>query len=144
MPIDLSRIQALCFDVDGTLNDTDDQFVDRAAPFFRAIRWLLPGQDYQRAARRFVMWAEAPGNALIGVPDFLGIDDDLAKIVNWMNQKRKAQIKHFRPIEGVVEMLEGCMAGIHWQLSARGMRIRPVSFCARPGSRSISSAWPGR
>ena len=107
MPIDLSRIQALCFDVDGTLNDTDDQFVDRAAPFFQVIRWLLPGQDYQRAARRFVMWAEAPGNALIGVPDFLGIDDDLAKIVNWMNQKRKAQIKHFRPIVGVVEMLEG-------------------------------------
>jgi HAD superfamily hydrolase (TIGR01549 family) len=39
------------------------------------------------------------------VPDFLGIDDDLAKIVNWMNQKRKAQIKHFRPVAGVVEML---------------------------------------
>jgi N-acetyl-D-muramate 6-phosphate phosphatase len=105
MPIDISRIQALCFDVDGTLNDTDDQFVDRAAPFFKAIRFLLPGQDYQRAARRFVMWSEAPGNALIGVPDFLGIDDDLAKIVNWMNQKRKAQIKHFRPVVGVVEML---------------------------------------
>jgi HAD superfamily hydrolase (TIGR01549 family) len=105
MPIDFSRIQALCFDVDGTLNDTDDQYVDQAMPFFQAIRFLLPRQDYQRAARRFVMWSEAPGNALIGVPDFLGIDDDLAKIVNWMNQKRKAQIKHFRPIPGVVEML---------------------------------------
>jgi N-acetyl-D-muramate 6-phosphate phosphatase len=105
MPLDLSRIQALCFDVDGTLNDTDDQYVDQVGPFFKVIRVLLPGQDYKRAARRFVMLAEAPGNALIGVPDFLGIDDDLAKIVNWMNQKRKAQIKHFRPISGVIEML---------------------------------------
>jgi HAD superfamily hydrolase (TIGR01549 family) len=105
MPLDLSRIQALCFDVDGTLNDTDDQYVDRVEPFFKTICFLLPGRDHQRAARRFVMLAEAPGNALIGVPDFLGIDDDLAKIVNWMNQKRKAQIKHFRPIAGVVETL---------------------------------------
>jgi HAD superfamily hydrolase (TIGR01549 family) len=105
MTLDLSRIQALCFDVDGTLNDTDDQFVDRAAPIFKAIRFLLPRQDYRTAARRFVMWSEAPGNALIGLPDILGIDHHLAKIVNWLNQKRKAQIKHFQPIPGVIEML---------------------------------------
>lgn len=105
MSLDLSRIEALCFDVDGTLNDTDDQFTERAEPFFKAIRSLLPAQDYQRAARRFVMWSEAPGNALIGVPDILGVDHHLAKIVNWLNQKRKAQIKHFRPVAGVSEML---------------------------------------
>ncbi|MCX6066708.1 MAG: HAD family hydrolase [Chloroflexi bacterium] len=105
MPLDLTRIQALCFDVDGTLNDTDDQFAEQAEPYFKAIRWLLPARDYKRAARRFVMWAEAPGNALIGLPDSLGIDDELAKIVNWVSQKRKSRIKHFRPIVGVIEML---------------------------------------
>ena len=26
MPLDIPRIRALCFDVDGTLSDTDDQF----------------------------------------------------------------------------------------------------------------------
>ncbi len=105
MTLDLARIQALCFDVDGTLNDTDDQFVEKAVPFFKALRWLLPRQDYLHAARRFVMWAEAPGNALIGLPDILGIDDELAKFFSWVSQKRKARIKHFRPIPGVVEML---------------------------------------
>jgi N-acetyl-D-muramate 6-phosphate phosphatase len=105
MPLDLSRIQALCFDVDGTLNDTDDQFVEQAEPFFKAIRFLLPGQDYQRASRRFVMWSEAPGNALIGLPDMFGIDDELAKFVSWVSQKRKSKVKHFRPITGVLEML---------------------------------------
>ena len=106
MPLDLARIQALCFDVDGTLNDTDDQFVDQAQPFFKAIRFLLPGRDYKRAARRFVMWSEAPGNALIGLPDMLGIDNQLAKIASWVSQKHKATIRHFRPIMGVTEMLE--------------------------------------
>jgi len=105
MPLDIPRIQALCFDVDGTLNDTDDQFVEQAQPFFKAIRFLLPGQDYQRAARRFVMWSEAPGNVLIGLPDTLGIDDELAKLASWASQRRKARIKHFRPIQGIVEML---------------------------------------
>jgi HAD superfamily hydrolase (TIGR01549 family) len=105
MPINHARIQALCFDVDGTLNDTDDQFVEQAEPFFKAIRFVLPRQDYKRAARRFVMWAEAPGNALIGLPDRFGFDDHLLRLASWLNQKRKATIKQFRPINGVVDML---------------------------------------
>ncbi len=105
MSIDIARIQALCFDVDGTLNDTDDQFIEQALPFFKAVRGLLPAQDYQRAARRFVMWAEAPGNMLIGVPDRFGFDDQLAKLASWINQRHKARIRHFRPIVGITEML---------------------------------------
>lgn len=105
MPLDLARIQALCFDVDGTLNDTDDQFVERAQPFFKSVRFLLPGQDYRRAARRFVMWSEAPGNLLIGVPDRLGIDDQLARLAGWISHMHKATIKHFRPVAGIQDML---------------------------------------
>ena len=105
MSLDLARIQALCFDVDGTLNDTDDQFIEQAVPFLKAVRYLLPARDYQRAARRFVMWAEAPGNLLLGVPDRFGFDDELAKMASWLTQKRKARIKHFRPIVGIQEML---------------------------------------
>jgi len=105
MSLDISRIQALCFDVDGTLNDTDDQYMEQVAPFFKAVRFMLPGQDYYRAARRFVMWAEAPGNLLIGMPDRFGFDDELARLASWLSQNRKARIKHFRPIVGVQEML---------------------------------------
>ena len=105
MPLDLARIQALCFDIDGTLNDTDDQFVEQAGRYFRAVRWLLPGKDVQRAARSFVMWAEAPGNLLLGLPDSLDIDDQLARLAGWINHMRKARIKHFLPIPGVDKML---------------------------------------
>ena len=105
MTIDLSRIQALCFDLDGTLNDTDDQFVEKTAPYFKTLRFLLPRQDYQRAARRFVMWAEAPGNYLIGMPDRFGLDDELATVSNWISQKLKTRIRHFQPVIGIQEML---------------------------------------
>lgn len=106
MSLDLSKIQALCFDVDGTLNDTDDQYVEKAAQYFKLLRFLLPGHDYKLAARRFVMWAEAPGNLLLGMPDMLGLDDELAKVSHWISQHHKARIRHFLPVAGIQQMLE--------------------------------------
>ena len=52
------------------------------------------------------MFAEAPGNLLLGLPDRLGIDDQLAKLASWISQKHKTKIRHFRPIHGVQNMLE--------------------------------------
>jgi HAD superfamily hydrolase (TIGR01549 family) len=51
------------------------------------------------------MWAEAPGNLLMGVPDRFGFDAPLAHLASWLSQKSKASIKHFRMIEGVHEVL---------------------------------------
>ena len=106
MPLDLSRIQALCFDVDGTLSDTDDQFVAKTAGYLQRMKRLLPAQDAERAARRFVMWAEAPGNLLIGIPDRLGMDAYMAVVSGWLNRRRSPTLKHFLLVPGVKEMLE--------------------------------------
>lgn len=106
MPLDLERIRGLCFDVDGTLSDTDDLFTQKFEPFFKPLRPFLPGRDTTRAARRFVMWAEAPGNALIGIPDRLGLDDELMRLAEWINRRRIRPLKHFLLVPGVREMLE--------------------------------------
>ncbi|MFO7585799.1 MAG: hypothetical protein R6W69_13820, partial [Anaerolineales bacterium] len=66
MTLNLKKIRGLCFDVDGTLSDTDDLYVLKFERFFRLSHFLLPGHDTHHAARRFVMWAEAPGNLLLG------------------------------------------------------------------------------
>ncbi|NTW12765.1 MAG: hypothetical protein HGA30_05585, partial [Anaerolineales bacterium] len=68
MALDSPRIKALCFDVDGTLSDTDDVFTHKFARFFP--RFLF--KDPEHTARRFVMWVEAPGNALLGLTDTIG------------------------------------------------------------------------
>ncbi len=96
------RIRALCFDVDGTLNDTDDLAVERLAGWLRPLGWLL---DPSHAARRLVMWAETPGNALIGIPDRFGLDDELYGLIDRLNRRRSRPLRHFRVIEGVREML---------------------------------------
>lgn len=101
MPLDLPRIQALCFDVDGTLSDTDDLYKEKARRFFPK---LLFG-DPDHAARRFVMWAEAPGNALLGIADTLGIDDEMVAVIDWMSRHRHPSSKKFLLVQGVDEML---------------------------------------
>ena len=55
------------------MSDTDDLYVQKVVCFFP--RFLF--HDPQRAARRFVMWIEAPGNALLGLADTLGLDDEM-------------------------------------------------------------------
>jgi len=102
MSLDLSRIKALCFDVDGTLSDTDDLYVRKVLRFFP--RFLF--KDPARTARRFIMWIEAPGNALLGLADTLGIDDEMVVIINWLSRHRKHSLKKFLLIPGVDEMLK--------------------------------------
>lgn len=101
MPLDLSRIKALCFDVDGTLSDTDDLYAQKAERFLP--RFIF--RDPARAARRLVMWIESPGNALMGLPDRLGLDDELAALVNWLYRHRTQHWKSYLLVPGVDTLL---------------------------------------
>ena len=102
MSLDLLRIKALCFDVDGTLSDTDDLYVQKVLRFFP--RFLF--KDPLHSARRFIMWIEAPGNALLGLADTLGIDDEMIAIINWLSLHRKYSSKKFLLVPGVDETLK--------------------------------------
>ena len=102
MPLDVYRINALCFDVDGTLSDTDDLYVQKVSKLFP--RFLF--KDPEHAARRFVMWVEAPGNALLGLADTLHLDDEMVAVINWLSRHRKQSDKKFLLVPGVDEMLK--------------------------------------
>ena len=102
MPLDKSQIKALCFDVDGTLSDTDDLYVQKVSQLFPSF--LFKDPDY--AARRFVMWIEAPGNALLGLADRLHLDDEMVAVIDWLNRHRKHSDKKFLLVPGVDEMLK--------------------------------------
>jgi len=102
MTLDIPRIKALCFDVDGTLSDTDDVYVHKVQRFFPRFLFKDPGH----AARRFVMWVEAPGNALLGLTDTIGLDDEIVALIDWISRHQKKSSKTFWLIPGVDEMLK--------------------------------------
>ncbi|MCE9645409.1 MAG: HAD family hydrolase [Chloroflexi bacterium] len=101
MSLDLNRIKALCFDVDGTLSDTDDLYTRKVTGFFPRFLFKDPGH----AARRFVMWVEAPGNALLGLADTLGLDDEMIAVINWLSLHRRHSSRQFLLVPGVDGML---------------------------------------
>ena len=101
MTLDVARIKALCFDVDGTLSDTDDLYANQISGLLP--RFLFPDPDH--TARRLVMWIESPGNALLGFADTIGIDDEMMALIDWMNRHRKHTLKKFLLVPGVDEML---------------------------------------
>lgn len=101
MTLDISRIKALCFDVDGTLSDTDDLYAQKVVDLLP--RFLFPNP--MQTARRLVMWVEAPGNALLGFADTIGLDDEMTAFIEWLNRNRKHPRKNFLLVPGVDEML---------------------------------------
>lgn len=105
MPLDIGRISALCFDVDGTLNDTDDQFTETVKSLLKPLD-VLPFVDRGRIARRFIMWAEAPSNALLGYADQIGIDAQVSALMDWLSRHHRRKQKMFQLITGVAYMLD--------------------------------------
>ncbi len=107
MTLDLPRIKALCFDVDGTLSNTDDQFVENLVRLLQPFRLFFPGKNPRPFARKFVMKTETPGNYLFGLPDRLGFDHTIAAFGEFIYQTGLGKTnKPFQIIPGTREMLE--------------------------------------
>ena len=125
MTLDIASIQALCFDVDGTLSDTDDQFVHRLTRLLKPVSFLFAGKDPRPFARRFVMATETPGNFLFGIPDRLGVDDEIAAAGDFVYRLGLGQgTKPFLLISGVRAAL------------ARLQPLYPMAVVSARGERS--------
>ncbi|PAP77783.1 HAD family hydrolase [Rubrivirga marina] len=79
MSLDFDRIDALVFDIDGTLADTDDHLVDQIASVLDAVPFVS-GRRATKLARQLVMGAETPVNAAYGMLDKLGLDDEFSRV----------------------------------------------------------------
>lgn len=124
MPIDLTRIRALCFDIDGTLSDTDDMFVLRLASWLRPGSFIFRNRDPRLFARWIVMRTESSGHFVYGLPDRLGFDHSLAHLGDLIYRMGLGRnVKPFLLIEQVKEMLQVLQPCYPMAIvSARGQR----------------------
>ncbi len=106
MPLHVSRIHAICFDVDGTLSDTDDVMVAQLAELLYPFSFLFPGKDLIKMARGIVMETEGTANFLVGFTDRIGLDDEIFALKDWLVRQSKKKVKPFQIIPGAKEMLE--------------------------------------
>lgn len=107
MTLNISTIRVLCFDVDGTLSDTDDQFVRKLANWLKPVRFAFKDSNPLPFARQVVMATETPGNFLIGLPDKLRIDGYLHAIGNQLYRLGLGKSPSpFWAIPGMIETLQ--------------------------------------
>lgn len=122
--LDVSRIHGICFDVDGTLSNTDDEFVRRLNYWLTPIRLVLPTWDSLSFARRVIMATESPATFLHVLPDKFGLDRGISLIGDYLYRFGiGGSSKPFSLIPGILEMLR--IISEHYPMgivSARGDR----------------------
>ncbi len=95
-------VDAVLFDLDGTLMDTDDQAVDNLAHRLQRLRLPRPHQT----ARRIIMAAETPGNMMMTLVDILGLDAPLMTFTNRLRRWRGLHTQDdFRIVARAADML---------------------------------------
>jgi HAD superfamily hydrolase (TIGR01509 family) len=113
MALDLSRIRALCFDVDGTIADTDDHIVARLATLIDAVPGVS-GRRAERLARQAVMALETPVHGAYARLDELGLDVPLTRLRDRLRavKRRGADPAHTRNPQALDEVPHEMVAGV--------------------------------
>ncbi len=103
MALEINRIEALCFDIDGTLRDTDDQYVARLELLLSPLRIFLSVEKVSSFSRWLIMKAETPGNILMNIQDILGLDEIFFK--DKAHNKSDIRTKKMKMVPGSKEVI---------------------------------------
>ena len=99
-----TEVEAILFDLDGTLIDTDDAMIERVARRLQPLARLFPQGDPRRVLRRAMMASEGPANACLTFLDILGLDDELFALGDCLRRLRGLRTSaNFQSIGGAVE-----------------------------------------
>jgi HAD superfamily hydrolase (TIGR01549 family) len=134
MPLDLTRIRALCFDVDGTISDTDDHLVAQLAKMLHGVP-LVSGRRAERVARQVVMAAETPVHGAYALLDRLGLDVPVSRLRSRLAavKERGADPGHTRNPEAIDEVPHEMMAGVQEMLKILAQHY-PMSTISTGGA----------
>ncbi len=139
------EIDAVFFDLDGTLIETDDEAVETLARRLKPIQRLFPGRDPVRAARRILMALEGPANSFLTLLDRVGLDDDLFDLGNRIGRMRGLYTPvNFRPVDGVDEMLRDLSRRYHLGIVTTRSRVHAEAFLAQQDLTDLISIVTGR
>ncbi|MBC5785380.1 HAD family hydrolase [Ramlibacter sp. USB13] len=117
MALELPRIRALCFDVDGTIADTDDHLVAQLAALLDAVPGVS-GRRAERLGRQVVMGLETPVHGAYALLDRLGLDVPLTRLRMRLKavKRRQADPAGTRNPEAIDEVPHDMVAGVQEML----------------------------
>jgi phosphoglycolate phosphatase len=106
-----ARIEAIFFDLDGTLIDTDDALIESLARKLHPATRLVRLGDPRAFLRRALLAAEGPVNRVISLMDSVGWDDNVLSLGDRLRRLRGMRVRgDFVPVDGaagVIRSLHG-------------------------------------
>ena len=105
MALDVAKIKAVIFDIDGTLSDSDDQMVNQVERLVKPFTFFISGKGRAAFARWLVMAVESPGNFIYSMADRFDLDSLFIRLLDHRSRNRKHKLRSYRLIPEVNEML---------------------------------------
>jgi phosphoglycolate phosphatase-like HAD superfamily hydrolase len=124
--LDRRRIEAVLFDVDGTLADTHQAIALRLAQALQPLAGLFPRRDPRPVIRRLLLATETPVNNLYALADRLGLDQAAGPILDvlhwWRGEGRPSRYLLIPGVETTLDRLRAdYRLGIVSARDARGV-----------------------
>jgi pyrophosphatase PpaX len=133
--------RALLFDLDGTLIDTDDAFIETWAGRLEKWSRVFGGGDPRPLLRRAVLAAERPVNAAVSLLDAVGLDDDVFSIGDRLRQVRGFRTRdRFLPVDGVVETIRALHSSYRLGVVTTRSRTDALAFLGQFGLQHLIEA----
>jgi phosphoglycolate phosphatase len=101
-----SKVRAILFDIDGTLADSDDVWVEKLTRWLVPLKRIWPRLRPDHAARRLVMGVEGPMNLAYVWWDRLFLDEVTSPLSRLLARSPRPDAAPARLIPGVRDMLE--------------------------------------
>ena len=100
------EIDAIVFDLDGTLIRADEDAIRVLAHRLSSVRWLLRRRDPAQVARRMIMAWESPASSFLSLLERVGLDDGVLDLGDRLYRLRALETPHnFTAVDGVVDTL---------------------------------------
>jgi phosphoglycolate phosphatase-like HAD superfamily hydrolase len=132
--IPMESLEAILFDLDGTLVETDNRWAAVLADRLAPLKRLNPRVDTQRLGRWIVMGIETPSNYAIAWVERLGLGHLLAGLADRIRRSKGLATRgESEPVPGTLELLNALMG--RYRLAVVTTRARPeaTSFLAQLG-----------
>ena len=85
---DLSSVKMIVFDVDGTLAETDDYFVEKTVVLIRKILPFISPEKTEKIIRPVIMAGETALHSVYRLMDMIGLDKVISVIHNRFSVKK--------------------------------------------------------
>jgi HAD superfamily hydrolase (TIGR01549 family) len=140
------EIDAILFDMDGTLVETDDEAVESLARRITPLKGLLPGHDPARTARRILMAGEGPSTRFLSLLDRVGLDDEVLDLVGDRLHRLRGvhPASNFRPVDGVIETLLDLSRRYHLGIVTTRCHREAQEFLSQEGLTRLFEVIVGR